>query len=245
MSDTSKRKVNAKRIADDICSGMSDDDLKRKYALSGQQLQVVKKKLASLGLAPQPTAFNGKVAASKQIPRVTPASQKKTRFSSSDSDAKDPRHQPSPPPGPQKRCEWICPACGLRQSQQYDECPKCGIVVAKLDTLGQAGPYGTIWADRSIKEKEPVSSTGWGIVAIGVAALIIVGIAMFKWSSPGKDPAGISESTGGVSKRPTTVPGAAKYETGFVKDFTVQSFEHEVVAASRECPVLVEFYSDT
>jgi hypothetical protein len=53
VSDTSKRKVNARRIADDICSGMDDDRLKWKYGLSDRQLQAVKRKLVILGLIPE------------------------------------------------------------------------------------------------------------------------------------------------------------------------------------------------
>lgn len=279
---------------------MSDDHLKQKYALSGQQLQAVKRKLASLELVPQPTALRGKVVAFKPLPSVTPSARKKPKPSSDVEHITNPRSQPSAVQAQHMPHEWTCPACGLRQAQQYDECPKCGIVVAKLSAAPQAGPYAARLAERWPKEKESASGTGWGIT-VGLVAIIIVGIAIFKWSPPANGPAGAPESAGAISERPadvsddstdvsegtampsedltvfsegsseipegslvspegpteapeapaavskglTAAPRSPKYETGFVKDFSMQSFGREVVAASRHYPVLVEFYSDT
>ena len=31
---------------------------------------------------------------------------------------------------------WECPACGVPQTQAYDECPRCGVVAAKFKKSG-------------------------------------------------------------------------------------------------------------
>jgi rubrerythrin len=30
---------------------------------------------------------------------------------------------------------WTCPACGRPQLQEFDECPVCGVIVAKYKKL--------------------------------------------------------------------------------------------------------------
>ena len=31
---------------------------------------------------------------------------------------------------------WECPACGVPQTQAYDECPRCGVIAAKFKKSG-------------------------------------------------------------------------------------------------------------
>ncbi len=48
----------------------------------------------------------------------------------------DARTKPSPAPNPNRT--WACPACGMRQNRDFEECPYCGIIVSKYMTSAQA-----------------------------------------------------------------------------------------------------------
>jgi hypothetical protein len=45
-----------------------------------------------------------------------------------------------PPPAPNPNRTYGCPACGVRQTRDFDECPYCGIIVSKYLASGQSRP---------------------------------------------------------------------------------------------------------
>ncbi|MBM3299233.1 MAG: hypothetical protein FJY85_04700 [Deltaproteobacteria bacterium] len=75
------------------------------------------------------------------------------------------RPEPQPPPEPRGPLYggafFTCPACGLSQDGDYDECPRCGVVVSKYEPpkegAGTAAP-----ADPT---KKKVDFDGWSATA--------------------------------------------------------------------------------
>ncbi len=79
-----------------------------------------------------------------EVSRVMPQSPKivpKTPAASTSSEPKaTPQPAPAPPPKIQKI--WRCPACHMPQFQEFDECPQCGVIVAKF-----IEKHGRHWGD--------------------------------------------------------------------------------------------------
>jgi hypothetical protein len=129
-----------------------------------------------------------------------------------------------------KSATWTCPACGVPQPRAMEECPRCGIVVSKFSDRRR------IDSDcRPIRTNRPTASdessaTTWITVAGSVILCLFLGGALLKWAV-GNRQEGIKLSEG---------PG--QVSTG-LKRFTVENLQDEVVAVSRNQPVIIEFYS--
>ena len=121
-----KVQVKAKDVLRDIRAGMSDKNIMEKYRLSEMGLASLFKKLKKQGLIRRSDVGRGKPADSP----------------------------PQPPTELIKKDPWRCPACGSEFDDQFDECPQCGIVVAKYS--GQHQPLGTP-PPRERYEREPYS----------------------------------------------------------------------------------------
>ncbi|MGO9121436.1 MAG: hypothetical protein ACLQPD_27980 [Desulfomonilaceae bacterium] len=87
-------------------------------------------------------------------------------------------------PWPEKSVEhvWKCPACGKPQSRRYDECPDCGVIVAKVrEAPANAEPDGvqrsTILEEQN--EQEGRSSSLKGFLVSGQLVNFICGVLLF------------------------------------------------------------------
>ncbi len=186
MTNTQKRTISAAQLTADIRGGMRKDELMRKYGLSEKQLQTVLKKLRA------------KQSAKKSVggsppEHTTPATQV--------------------PRDPAPRMVWQCPACSCRQPQACEECPSCGIVVAKF-TANQPNESSRSDATRFLAEAPAVSESsswvaGWvSSVLVSVVALSILGYAIMKWldywdKTSGRTDPMESEYAVGVAEQPS------------------------------------------
>ncbi|MGB6066191.1 MAG: zinc ribbon domain-containing protein [Desulfomonilaceae bacterium] len=92
-----KRHISGHEVMRDINSGMDDRALMEKYKLSGQEINLLMKKLVRAKLISE-----------------TELSELQLLWA-------------------QKRgAVWHCPACRMPQSHEFEECPQCGIIVAKF-----------------------------------------------------------------------------------------------------------------
>ncbi len=200
MSDPPKRKINAKLILEAIQDGVDESEIQRRFELSDKAYRSVLRKLTEMGLLAQPAPVSG-LAASRPEPKLT-------------------KHEIP--------VTWTCPACRTTQDRVYDECPHCGVVVAKIASMGPPR-YSH---ERSFRYEDHDDSDGskwWPAIIIGVFALLTVGVVIIKWS--------FHKPT----KHLTSVSTAA---VGEVRTFTKANFEREVKGASRSRPVLVMFHAD-
>jgi hypothetical protein len=75
-----------------------------------------------------------------------------------------------------------CPKCGFEQSDGGTECPRCGIVFARLEAARAELPIPA-FASRGIAEAErdvrPIEREGWRALGVGAAAAIVVSAIPF------------------------------------------------------------------
>jgi rubrerythrin len=108
------KKVNAYEAARDIRSGMSNTDLMKKYGISPSGLEDLFEQLVGEALIlPSELQFRLSAIAGMANRGNSVEARKKPTLS----DRKE---------------AWTCPACGRQQPQDYEECPVCGVIVAKF-----------------------------------------------------------------------------------------------------------------
>jgi hypothetical protein len=201
MSDPPKRTISAKLILNDIQAGMDESEVKRKFKLSDKGYQSVIQKLSEMGLLKAHDLHSG-VSAPEQVPKLT---------------------QPEVP------LSWRCPSCGTPQTRAYEECPHCGVIVAKFSAMSlERHPHGQSH-DHRIHAADSGLPARWPIIAAAILAFLVVGVATLKWSSNKRTKASIGTSA--------SIPGS-------VRSFAATSFEQEVREASKTMPVLVMFHAD-
>lgn len=89
-------------------------------------------------------------------------------------------------PSPKPSATHVCPACGMPQDHEFDECPQCGVIVSKY--LGPDEPYSV--ADQHIADASSNKSLAKNLLAgvIAVAAIVLLGaLAIWLWPSGSAD----------------------------------------------------------
>jgi hypothetical protein len=192
MSDPSKRTINAKLILQDIQAGMDESEIKQKFKLSDKGYQSVIQKLSAMALSKKEDPYSS-VPNPRQEPKLT---------------------QPEVP------ITWRCPACGAPQTRAYEECPHCGVIVAKASAMRlqghphpQSHNYQTHAADSGLPNR-------WPVIIVSILAFLLVGGAILKWSSPKRTKASIS------------TPASS---SGSVRSFTTTNFERKLKTRRRRC----------
>lgn len=199
MTDTQKKTIDAKAILADIRSGADESQIKMKFGLSDKGYRSVMTKLAEKGLLERP-------ATEKPFSESVQDTAKRL---------------------PLTKRTWTCPACGISQDREYDECPKCGIVARKVSATRLPPPYRTprhsSYESRE-ESHEKIPKSGLAFLIIGAVVIVIIGVLMFR---------------SGSDKKTTTTASS-----GPVQNFTTANFETEVKEMSKTMPVLVMFYAD-
>jgi hypothetical protein len=125
---------------------------------------------------------------------------------------------------------WTCPACGFPQPNAVEECPRCGIVVAKFSDGARVDArcksIRATWQNETASTKK----SSWVTVAATVFLCLIAGGALLMWTS-------------GHRQENTKIAQAPTQDAAGLKTFTYDNLQQEVVAVSRNRPVIVEFYS--
>lgn len=155
MTDPVKRKVSAKEILTDIRSGMDTSELKRKYGLSDKSLAYVCNKLAAAG-----------ALTDKEGRRLGP-----------------PLESPEAPHEPPAPAQWRCPACNAPQPVEMDECPACGVVVARFIERREQRDHAASIAPRFTRDAEPGGGRGWTSFILSIVVLALIGGALLIWST--------------------------------------------------------------
>ncbi|MFH1115788.1 MAG: hypothetical protein V1792_17905 [Pseudomonadota bacterium] len=207
-----KKKINAKQIVSDIRAGMDGPGLRLKYGLSDEGLKTIYRKLLDKGLV---TASEiGRPSHPARVPRK-PVGHPRQRALQGNA------------------IPWRCPLCNADFPREFEECPKCGAIAAKVV------PHGHLARDRPDRayaryEDHPAAPANqWAVVAVSLAVFALVGAAIVAWSvyrsevATGREPTGLTHASGGI------------------KRFTLANFNREVVDASETHPVLIEFYADS
>ena len=132
-------------------------------------------------------------------------------------------------PQPARIDPWACPFCGAEFPQRHDECPKCGAIAAKIASRPYPGPR--MQPSRFDRQEETESSSSqWVTVGLSAGMLVLIGVVIVSWA------AYRSNNKTGVSQ--------AAYRSGGIKTFTADNFNTDVVDASKNVPILIEFYAD-
>jgi rubrerythrin len=109
------KEVNAHEAARDIRSGMSNSDLMKKYGISPSGLEGLFEKLVGEALI-MPSELQFRLSSLAGMANtIHSGNGRKTKTES-----------------PPEQEAWTCPACGRSQAQEYEECPVCGVIVAKF-----------------------------------------------------------------------------------------------------------------
>ncbi len=155
MASSEKRRLSAKQIVADIRSGMDDAQLRRKYGLSHRSLDVVYEKLATTGAL----------------------SEAEIRARAATSPSPDEPH-----PEPTHGFVWYCPACHTGRDSEFEECPSCGVVVAKFLSRQAVKKSATGPISATIGYGPGGGSTGWGPVVWSILVAVVVGGVLLSWS---------------------------------------------------------------
>lgn len=118
MDDQLSSEIKMTTVMKDIRSGAADSDLMDKYHLSARGLQSLLEHLVFSGIMKQ-------VEVDQRISTVDSTVDVhglRDRFRGSSS---------VPAPEKKRARRWECPACGRSQETEMDECPVCGVIVAK------------------------------------------------------------------------------------------------------------------
>jgi len=175
MPDPPKRTINAKLILQDIQAGMDEAEIKSKYRLSDKGYWTVIQKLSAIGAPKEP-----------EPPTAAPT----------------PRADPKPT-RPQVSVTWRCPSCGTPQTRAYDECPHCGVIVAKVSAM-QHAPGPPLPASFSRESRQDDSGAGRRavVVVFTIVVLVVVGGVLLK-----RSPSQRNEVTIGAVERTSSQPG--------------------------------------
>lgn len=115
------KEVNAFDAVRDIRSGASNSDLMKKYGISPIGLENLFEQLVGQGLLlPSELQFRlSSLVSAIDVFRTATESAKKT--------ARRTLHE----------AVWKCPACARPQPGEYEECPVCGVIVAKFKSKSE------------------------------------------------------------------------------------------------------------
>lgn len=149
MPDSEKRRISAKQILADIRNGMDDALLKHKYGLSDKALDSVYRKLVDAGAL-------GEADIKSRSGRATTDGRSSEELSGV--------------------TQWQCPSCRAPQASEMEECPVCGILVAKF-LARQESDKSLGVAAKNIPQAESSRSRKWGAAVARVVVLVAVGLA--------------------------------------------------------------------
>lgn len=200
MSEFGKKTISLKSILHDLQMEMDESEIKRKYGLNDRSYQLVIERLSERGLL--------------------------KRDHQDDTPKSDSEQEHGRPEDPILR---RCPACGMAQAQEYDECPHCGVIVSKFSAAASQIYLNAGMRDHRSLDTEPKRSFRTPIIIFSVVVALVVGGVMF-------------EKSGFKLTKDREGPSAS-IPTG-VQNFTQANFEREVKEVSRTTPVLVTFYAD-
>jgi hypothetical protein len=202
MPDAPKRTINAKLIVEDIQAGVDESEIKRRFNLSDKGYQSVLQKLSEKGLLTKSGSHS---------PTPGPSS--------------EPKHA-----RPEAPMTWRCPGCDMPQTRAYDECPHCGIIVAKALAMRSQGYREQRSSAYETPDSDAGGSTRRPAIIFCIVVFLVIGGSILTWSA---------------HKRTKPITGVSVASTsGSVRNFTVTNFEREVKDVSRTMPVLVMFHAD-
>ncbi len=114
---------------------------------------------------------------------------------------------------------WKCPKCGRGQSERFERCPICGVIISKLrkntSDASPAAPPGSSpppipefskW--QSYPPKSPVTGMA-KVVAIGIVALLVIGIGWKLANRPSEPP---TRPTAGQTATSESLPAVSKVD---------------------------------
>lgn len=148
MPGSGKRRISANQILADMRSGMSDSLLKQKYGLTDKALDSVYSKLRKAGVLHETEILNRSVRAPAQDQSVRenlPVDQ------------------------------WQCPSCHATQDSEKEECPVCGIVVAKFTARPDDGP-SLAFGGAPLPHAESKAVPKWVSAVVSLVILAAVGV---------------------------------------------------------------------
>jgi uncharacterized protein (DUF433 family) len=156
------KKISAKDVAAAIRSGMTDSELMKKYGISQAVLQKWKKALSERA---------AKTAQKEIRPKPRPAAQppaEPPKAAAPETPSPEPaKKTPGPPPR-----SFKCPNCSNEYIGEVDECPHCGIILAKL----RRGPLSSYEPpEEETPVEQPRKKSGLLFAAVGLAALVLLG----------------------------------------------------------------------
>jgi hypothetical protein len=111
-----------------------------------------------------------------------------------------------------------------------EECPRCGIIVSKFSERKRVDADCRPLRTNLRVDPDARNRTAWITVVGSLILCFVLGVALLKWVG----------NNHRIEAKPSQGPGAVF--TG-LKKFTVDNLQEEVVAVSRNQPVLMEFYS--
>ena len=117
----------------------------------------------------------------------------------------------------------------MPQNRAYEECPHCGVIVAKAAAMSQQGFRDPPPSAYRVESGSSALPSRWPIIVLSVLAVVVVGGLLLKWSSQSKLKKSIGIST-------TASAG--------VRTFASSNFDADVKDASKTMPVLVMFDAD-
>lgn len=206
-----KKKINAGQIVSDIRAGMDGPGLRLKYGLSDEGLKTIYRKLLDKGLVT--AADMGRPSRPARVPRKPVGDPPQMSFQG-------------------KAVPWRCPLCHADFPREFEECPKCGAIAAKVVPHAHMAPERPDRAYAGREADPPATVNQWAVVAVSLTVFALVGAAIVAWSvyrsevASGREPTGLTHASGGI------------------KRFTLANFNREVMDASETHPILIEFYAD-
>ncbi|MEW6530983.1 MAG: hypothetical protein AB1473_09120 [Thermodesulfobacteriota bacterium] len=150
MTDSGKRRISARQILADIQSGMDETVLMTKYGLSEKDLNSLYRQLVSAGFLNESTFVNRSVAPLNDNQSTGEISQVK---------------------------HWQCPSCHAAQESEKEECPVCGIVVAKF-SASQANVRPVNLGAAQHPPIESATTNTWLSIAVLVVVVVVLGAAL-------------------------------------------------------------------
>jgi hypothetical protein len=180
VAGSEKRRLSAKQIVADIRSGMDDAELRRKYNLSQGSLDGVYRKLVTAGALSEAEIRAG------QAPSPSPD---------------------APQPQQARGFLWHCPACQTGRDSEFDECPACGVVVAKFLSRQAVKESAAGQISETMQYGPGRASIGWSPVVWTVLAALVVGGGLLSWAlhRAGNAPHTAAVSTGIAANTVTEV----------------------------------------
>ncbi len=208
-----KRKIDARQIVLDIRAGMGASALRKKHGLSDRELKSVYNKLLDKGLVLKSQVHSQHKSPGEPTPRR-----------SLDRSQDRSLHEQSAP--------WRCPLCNAHFPHKFEECPKCGAIIAKVVSRHQVSHEMPDSRFPRHQETLTAQTNQWATVAVSLAVLALAGLAIVSWSLY-RAKARTDQGSTGFANSPSNL-----------KRFTVKNFDREVLDASNAYPVLIEFYAD-